>query len=420
MLRLALPILLASLSLSSALVVPRASDSDISTSKRGLLDLNLDADLLHPNPKKGLLTLDLTGSVLKNPKTGSALLDLDTSLDVLKKKGGKVLDLDADAMVGKNGRTGASLIDADVDATVGGKKSLIDVDADATVGNNGRGSSLLDVDLDPMVLSRSKGLLDATATVTSGAKDLLGVAVGSGKSALLDLDVLGTILGPQQCTGNAVVGIQAEVSVGKLLHLCVCVEVLGLADSRKSACPACPANADPICGSGSCGCKCRDGYFAHPKHGCLPIDTCTSSGGHIRRRNDGTSVCKCPSPFVPNNAGGCSLPPSARARRYARQAPQVSLRNRDSDEAALVEGDAYRCPSGERACPVGSNGSWECVDVTNELESCGGCPGEPSSVNCLSISGVENVACVESQCMISSCLTGYRHLNGRCVRTARN
>ncbi|GAA5999981.1 hypothetical protein JCM10207_006001 [Rhodosporidiobolus poonsookiae] len=396
MFRLSLVALLGAASLSSALSIPR-----------------------EPLEPRSLLNLDLAGTLLKNPITGAALVDLDSTLDLLK--GGKVLDLDADAALIRNSR-GSAVLDAAVDATVGGARSLLDAAAQVDVLKNGKnGNSLLGADVDATVASAKMGLLDVAATVTGGDRDLAGVVVKSGSKALIDLDILGTLLGPTQCTGNAVIGVKAELTVGNLLHVCACIEVLSLGDSNKSACPACPAFADPICGSGTCGCKCRNGYFADPSRGCLPIKTCTSSGGHLRRHTDGTSSCECPSPFVSDNSGGCTLPPSARARRLARQPSQLSLRSSDSDNgAALVEGDAYRCPDGERACPIGQNGSWECLDVTNSLEACGGCPGERVSNDCTKLPGAEHVACVDSRCVISSCFPGFRYLNGRCVRTARD
>ncbi|GAA5988127.1 hypothetical protein JCM11641_000913, partial [Rhodosporidiobolus odoratus] len=219
-------------------------------------------------------------------------------------------------------------------------------------------------------------------------------------------DVLTYALTPLQCTGNAVIGVQAELTVGNLLHVCACVEILSLGSNQK-ACPTCPANADPLCGSGQCGCKCRDGFFASVSHGCLPIHTCTSSGGRLSRHSDGTSSCECSSPYVSNNEGRCHLPASARARR--------------SRKATLMtrEGDAAKCPNGERACPTGSNGGYECLDVMNSLESCGGCPGEKSAVNCQTIAGAKSASCSAGVCEISSCFPGFLYKNGRCVRSKR-
>ncbi|BGP16601.1 hypothetical protein JCM10213_000484 [Rhodosporidiobolus nylandii] len=417
MLRLAALALLASAGLSSCAVIPRddSSSSSPAASKRGLLGLNLDLDLL--NPQKGLLGLDLTGNVLKNSQTGKSLLDLDTSLGLLS--GGKLVDSSTSATVGSNGK-GSSLLDLDADATVGGS-SLVGADVDADVLKNGKtGQSLVGADVDATVASAQKGLLDATATVKSGSTDLANVNVLSGKNALIDLDVTGAVLG-SSCTGNAVLGVQAEVSLLNILHLCVCLDVISLGGPLGGTpCPECPANAEPICGSGQCGCKCQEGFFADPVNGCLPIKTCTSTGGHIRRNTDGTSTCQCPSPFIASPAGGCTLPASARARRYARSQEQLHLSSRDAaGKASLVEEDAYKCPAGERACPIGQLGGWECMDVSNELESCGGCPGERTSSNCLTLPGAENVACIESQCIIASCMPGFRLLNGRCVYTAR-
>ncbi|GAA5872814.1 hypothetical protein JCM8547_005711 [Rhodosporidiobolus lusitaniae] len=343
-----------------------------------------------------------------------------------------LLDFASDLSILKSPSSHSSLLSSTLSSTAGSSHSLLDFVSSTTLGNSKDGKhALLLTDLDAAVLSAEKGLLDATATVKAAGEYVADVVVKSGRNALIDLDVLGTLLGPQQCTGNAVIGLQAEVSVGKLLHLCVCVEVLSLSSTNKKACPSCPANADPICGSGECGCKCRDGFFADPSLGCLPIKTCTSSGGHLRRSPSGTSTCQCPSPFRLTPSGGCALPPSARAHRRSRQLALPSSSSAmesvaGSREGMTVDGDEQllKCPVGERACPVpGGNGGedeWECLDVSSELSSCGGCPGERASVDCLALPGVANVGCVNSRCVVGSCFPGYRYLAGRCVRTSRD
>ncbi|GAA5862731.1 hypothetical protein JCM8547_003528 [Rhodosporidiobolus lusitaniae] len=337
-----------------------------------------------------------------------------------------LLDLAADLSILKSPSSHSSLLSSTLASTAGSSHSLLDFVSSTTLGNSKDGKhALLLTDLDAAVLSAEKGLLDATATVKATGEDVAGVVVKSGRNALIDLVVLGTLLGPQQCTGNAVIGLQAEVSVGKLLHLCVCVEVLSLSSTNKNACPSCPANADPICGSGD--------DEEDPSLGCLPIKTCTSSGGHLRRFPSGTSTCQCPSPFRPTPSGGCALPPSARAHRLSRQLALPSSSSAierssglSSNQGMTVDGDEHslKRPVGERACPVsGGNGGedeWECLDVSSELSSCGGCPGERASVDCLALPGIENVGCVNSRCVVRSCLPGYRYLAGRCVRTSRD
>ncbi|GAA5938976.1 uncharacterized protein JCM15063_004382 [Sporobolomyces koalae] len=252
-----------------------------------------------------------------------------------------------------------------------------------------------------------------TAPVTPNhleRRGLINLGALVGKGSLIELDVLANILGPNQCTGNAVVGIQASIQIGHLLSVCACVEVLG---SRRGVtpCPACPVNARPICGSGSCGCECNDGYYSNGSGVCVPESGCTSSGGRVRHHRDGSSECVCPSPLITSTQGTCVLPPSARAR---------AARNKARSQLALdypaVEGDEFKCPDGERACPLGDSNGYECLDVTSTLDSCGGCPGTAESVNCLALPGAAGVSCSNSQCQVASCFPGWRYLNGRCHR----
>ncbi|RDB17521.1 Protein priA [Hypsizygus marmoreus] len=81
----------------------------------------------------------------------------------------------------------------------------------------------------------------------------------------------------------------------------------------------------------------------------------------------------------------------------------------------------------EKACPVYSGGtglsskvkvaSYECVNVANDLESCGGCPDPASSLgtdeahsggrDCSTILGVDSVRCEGGKCILASCRPGF-------------
>ncbi|GAA6062728.1 hypothetical protein JCM10212_005931 [Sporobolomyces blumeae] len=239
-------------------------------------------------------------------------------------------------------------------------------------------------------------------------RGLINLGALVGKGSLIELDVLANILGPSQCSQNALVGVQAEISIGHLLHVCACVEILNRPDKNVTPCPACPANAEPICGSGQCGCECKNGYVSIGGV-CVPESSCRRSGGRLRHNRDGSSYCDCPSPYIPGTNGACVLPPSARARAARRARSQLTL-----DYPSVEGDDKLKCPDGERACPIGNGDGYECLDVTSTLDSCGGCPGEVSSVNCLTLPGAEGVMCKNSVCEIASCFPGWRYLNGRC------
>lgn len=60
------------------------------------------------------------------------------------------------------------------------------------------------------------------------------------------------------------------------------------------------------------------------------------------------------------------------------------------------------CPTGLNACPIpgasGLTGDFECLDTTNELESCGGCASLGQGQDCSAIKGAWNVGCERGTC----------------------
>lgn len=77
-----------------------------------------------------------------------------------------------------------------------------------------------------------------------------------------------------------------------------------------------------------------------------------------------------------------------------------------------------QCPMGLNACPItsvnGPTGDLECLDTTNELESCGGCAALGEGQDCTAIKGAWNVACVQGSCAVYTCANGYkRSLDGK-------
>ncbi|KAI5477361.1 hypothetical protein MNV49_006426 [Pseudohyphozyma bogoriensis] len=63
------------------------------------------------------------------------------------------------------------------------------------------------------------------------------------------------------------------------------------------------------------------------------------------------------------------------------------------------------CPEGFEACA--SKVGFECVNINEDLESCGGCPGTAESVDCTALSGVSSVACTAGACIVSGCDIGF-------------
>jgi len=70
------------------------------------------------------------------------------------------------------------------------------------------------------------------------------------------------------------------------------------------------------------------------------------------------------------------------------------------------------CPTGLDACPIpgssGLTGDFECLDTTNELESCGGCASLGQGQDCTNIKGAWNVGCERGTCVVYTCTGGFR------------
>ncbi|EIM92477.1 uncharacterized protein STEHIDRAFT_151799 [Stereum hirsutum FP-91666 SS1] len=70
------------------------------------------------------------------------------------------------------------------------------------------------------------------------------------------------------------------------------------------------------------------------------------------------------------------------------------------------------CPTGLDACPIkgalGLSSDYECIDTTQELESCGGCASTGAGQDCTAIEGAWNVACNAGACAVYNCMSGYR------------
>jgi len=74
--------------------------------------------------------------------------------------------------------------------------------------------------------------------------------------------------------------------------------------------------------------------------------------------------------------------------------------------------DLLLCPMGLTACPItsmsGPTTDFECLDVANELESCGGCASIGKGQDCTSLQGAWNVGCEQGSCAVYSCAAGFK------------
>ncbi|KAI0783349.1 hypothetical protein C8Q75DRAFT_810935 [Abortiporus biennis] len=220
-----------------------------------------------------------------------------------------------------------------------------------------------------------RALVDICAEVDAALSvDVLGIAVAVG---LLDVCLCISAL-PLFIETNAV-AIAAVNLVGVASVTAEITALINSASGHKSC--SYPDHADPICSAADvCGFQCKDGFELSPDK-----KTCICSG----------IVCN----------GKCIIG----------KACPSSVAKRDIE---TIQKRSASCSDGFTACGVygwtglRSNTAWECVDTTNDLESCGGCtiplgPSIPRGIDCTAIPGVSDVSCKQGSCHVSSCLPGY-------------
>ncbi|WVW79565.1 hypothetical protein I302_101534 [Kwoniella bestiolae CBS 10118] len=103
----------------------------------------------------------------------------------------------------------------------------------------------------------------------------------------------------------------------------------------------------------------------------------------------------------------------------------LARRNLKERLIALRRQSQTLCPKAAKACSVPGSETYECIDTSSELESCGGCMfGEFQSSNnvtlgtdCSSLPGVARgaVTCYNSQCEAFACKKGYELVSGHCA-----
>lgn len=57
------------------------------------------------------------------------------------------------------------------------------------------------------------------------------------------------------------------------------------------------------------------------------------------------------------------------------------------------------CPEGLTACPIaGRQRVWECINTQTNIDSCGGCPGDGTGVDCTEFDNFATAACIKGKC----------------------
>ncbi|OWZ61609.1 hypothetical protein AYX15_06199 [Cryptococcus neoformans] len=157
------------------------------------------------------------------------------------------------------------------------------------------------------------------------------------------------------------------------------------------------------------------GNTLSPRYGCSCGDETVVSGS--------PSYCGLGSFYAyshPAAAAASSLPRRKRAiERIQAQKRSEMIRERQWD-----------CPTGMNACNVnGVANSWECVDSTTDIESCGGCTygdyspsgnaSESTGVDCTALPGVlrGSVTCSGGRCNAFACKRGWTLQNGECTKS---
>ncbi|CAE6397908.1 unnamed protein product [Rhizoctonia solani] len=130
-------------------------------------------------------------------------------------------------------------------------------------------------------------------------------------------------------------------------------------------------------------CVCKEGH--HDCNGkCVPTSqACSSQGART--------------PYTVHQISG------GKNKRSGRGTPNWARRSLSS----------AHCPVGTEMCGVlGRPDAWECLNVEEDLGSCGGCaypffPGQEPGMDCSAIPGVEVVACRKGLCEVSKCITNW-------------
>ncbi|KAL6301954.1 hypothetical protein BKA93DRAFT_737700 [Sparassis latifolia] len=172
-------------------------------------------------------------------------------------------------------------------------------------------------------------------------------------------------------------------------------------------CQNCPAGSfTSLTGATSC-CLCCAGFYSVSMQGASSCTQCNFLDPYSLPGSTSSSQCIIGTGYVTS----CTMSGTTCPAIIPPLLPTTLIKRRAIKRQL--------CPRGHKSCPVyGMSGlrGHECVDIQNDLESCGGCAGSDSPLgqraedggrDCSVIPNVESVSCQGGKCTIEKCSEGH-------------
>ncbi|KAI7942206.1 hypothetical protein MJO28_012233 [Puccinia striiformis f. sp. tritici] len=161
-------------------------------------------------------------------------------------------------------------------------------------------------------------------------------------------------------------------------------------------------------------------------------DSCSFDNGvcqikavdYVKQNHAGAPLAQAFQGLYSNGGSGyCSICPADRSCSGPK--PSGLPRRSIAAEDSLIN---EKCPAGLSACPISSgmtakpSAGFECLDLQQEVTSCGGCASTGQGVDCTTMKGVSSAGCSEGKCKIFSCKYGYRYstVHNVCYKSHRS
>ncbi|KAI0770393.1 hypothetical protein C8Q74DRAFT_1369565 [Fomes fomentarius] len=201
----------------------------------------------------------------------------------------------------------------------------------------------------------------------------------------------------------------------------------GKGQTQPALCP--PGHYSPVPGLGQMCHECPKGTFVSTR-GATACCFCCSGFYTDQTAQDHCFDCPVRGAFSPlgaTSAQQCGKSPGS-GLTQCKMSGEKCPNGGGSSPTGMYRGRSVRrdaCPKGHKNCPVygltphgrGYLRAYECVDVRNDLESCGGCAANDSPFgeraadggrDCSAIPNVDSVTCMGGECVIAKCSNGHR------------